>query len=580
MVSVGELSLRNTLLGFVGVHSDILHVKSHNILLRDDEEFRNDKKSVLIISGGGSGHEPFPVGFVGKGMLSAAICGEIFTSPSVTSCLASILLSSQNDPSREILMVINNYTGDRLNFGLAIEMARNIHKYENIKSIIIDDDCAIDNPRNSTGRRGLTAINLIMKIAGAMSAKGFPLTDIHEQCSSILNNRMIRTIGFTFQHNRNELNQIDIGYGIHGEAGALKLDNTKCFKTIIGILKQKLKIDEIKSDIIVLFNNLGGASEFIFYNFIKDFMDSINGNSFNVIKIYAGKFLTSLGKEGIGVSIMEIKDNSIIELLEHPTETASKYLFNIPLSYSHSTREMDFEVSKVDECPNHEDMIENVKMNEIEIMKKVLMKICHDINDARSDLNLMDKELGDSDTGDTLSRGACAILRELSKNNLNAGNPHKFLITLSDILMRSMGGSSGAIFSIFFQCASIAFRDCNKYCITNWLQALSNGIDGIMRYGKAEIGDRTLLDSLCVGYNEMKITFNDGNSLEAVQAFTKGCQIGCDKTKNMFPKSGRCAYAYADKDSDFKFSSKFPDSGAYVISIISNGILHVLQGLE
>ena len=147
-------------------------------------------------------------------------------------------------------MVINNYTGDRLNFGLAIEMARNIHKYENIKSIIIDDDCAIDNPRNSTGRRGLTAINLIIKIAGAMSAKGFALNDIHEQCSSILNNRMIRTIGFTFQHNRNELNQIDIGYGIHGEAGALKLDNSKCFKTIIGILRQKLKIEQIKCTLI------------------------------------------------------------------------------------------------------------------------------------------------------------------------------------------------------------------------------------------------------------------------------------------------------------------------------------------
>ncbi|XP_070498918.1 uncharacterized protein [Chironomus tepperi] len=514
-------------------------------------------------------------------MLSAAICGEIFTSPSVTSCLASILLSTQNDPNREILMVINNYTGDRLNFGLAIEMARNIHKYQNIKSIIIDDDCAIDNPRNSTGRRGLTGINLIIKIAGAMSAKGFPLNYIHEQCSSILNNRMIRTIGFTFQHNRNELNQIDIGYGIHGEAGALKLDNAKCFKSIIGILRHKLKITEIKSDIIVLFNNLGGASEFIFYNFIKDFMDSINGSTFNVIKIYAGKFLTSLGKEGIGVSIMEIKDNSIIELLEYPTDTAVKYLFNIPLSYSHNTREMDFQVPKVDESSKHEDEeLKNVKKYEIEIMKKVLMKVCHDINDARGDLNLMDKELGDSDTGDTLSRGACAILDELLKDNLNTDNPHKFLITLSDILMRSMGGSSGAIFSIFFQCASIAFRDCNEYCITNWLQALSNGIDGIMRYGKAEIGDRTLLDSLCVGYNEMKIAFNDGNMLEAVKAFANGCQIGCDNTKNMFPKSGRSAYAYADKDSDFKFISEFPDSGAYVISIISNGILNVLQGQQ
>lgn len=469
-------------------------------------------------------------------------------------------------------------------------MAKNIHKYQNIKSIIIDDDCAIDNPRNSTGRRGLTGINLIIKIAGALSLKGFPLNEIYQQCSAVLSNRLIRTIGFTFQHNINELNRIDIGYGIHGEPGALKLDNAKCFKSIIEILLKKLKLTDVKSDIIILFNNLGGASDYIFYQFINEFMDSINGfpsSSFNVIKVYAGKFLTSLNAEGIGVSIIEIKDNLIIELLEYPIDTPAQYLFNFPLNYSRNTREMDFQVSKMEredestsDRERHEDTSKNVKLNEIElIIKEILMKVCTDINDARCDLNIMDKELGDGDTGETLSRGSNAILDELSRNKLNIGNPHKFLITISDILMRSMGGTSGAIFSIFFQCASNSFTTCNEFSINNWLQALSNGIDGIMRYGKAEIGDRTLLDSLYVGYNEMKVSFNDGNSPEAVvKAFANGCQVGAEKTKTMFPKSGRSAYTMADKGPDYKFISKYRDPGTHVISIIANGIFNVLQG--
>lgn len=488
-------------------------------------------------------------------------------------------------------MVINNYTGDRLNFGLAIEMAKNIHKYRSIKTIIVDDDCAIENPRKSTGRRGLTGINLIIKIAGAMSIRGYKLNEIYQQCSSILNNRLIRTIGFTFQHSISELNQIDIGYGIHGEPGALKLDSAKSFKSIIDVLAKKLKLADINSDIVVLFNNLGGASDFIFYHFLQDFIESINDFSLNIINIYSGKFLTSLGKEGIGVSIMEVKDNLITELLEHPIDTpAVQHLFNFLPKCSQNTREIEFQVPSIKD-ETDEKFSCCVPKNEIELMREVLMKICHDLSDARVDLNQMDKEFADGDTGETFLRGSNAVLDELSRNSLNIGNPQKFLFNVSDTLMKSMGGTSGAIFSIFFQCASNAFtcndddekhkefRVKNEYSIHNWLQAISNGIDGIMRHTKADIGDRTLLDSLYVGFNEMKMSCNDGNTLEAsIKAFSHGCHVGAENTRQMFPKSGRSAYSMADKILDSKFISQFPDAGAHAILIISHAIFTVLQG--
>lgn len=226
-------------------------------------------------------------------------------------------------------MIINNYTGDRLNFGLAIEKARTVYKYRNIKAITINDDCAIDNPRHSTGKRGLSGINLVIKIAGAMSARGCSVSEIYERCTPLLQDRLIRTIGFSFHHHiSNELNDIEIGYGIHGEPGIIKIERSQNFMPIIDVMIKKLKVDEIKSDVILLINNLGGASEFIFYHFIRNFLAVLDDKQIKVIKVYGGKFLTSLGKEGIGVTVMEIKDRTLIEFLNYPINVPAKELFN------------------------------------------------------------------------------------------------------------------------------------------------------------------------------------------------------------------------------------------------------------
>lgn len=240
-------------------------------------------------------------------------------------------------------MIINNYTGDRLNFGLAIETARTVYKYQNIKAITINDDCAIDNPRHSTGRRGLSGINLVIKIAGAMSARGHSLNEIYERCSPLLQEHLVRTIGFSFHHSiTNELNAIEIGYGIHGEPGIIKIERSADFMPIIDVMIKKLKVDEIKSDVILLINNLGGASEFIFYHFIRDFLAALDGHQIKVIKVNGGKFLTSLGKEGIGVTIMEIKDRNLIDFLDDPINVPAKELFNHLEITSSET--MDFNV--------------------------------------------------------------------------------------------------------------------------------------------------------------------------------------------------------------------------------------------
>lgn len=138
--------------------------------------------------------------------------------------------------------------------------------------------------------------------------------------------------------------------------------------------------------------------------------------------------------------------------------------------------------------------------------------------------------------------------------------------------MTSMGGTSGAIFSIFLQCSSKAFIDSNEHSIANWTRALELGINGIMEHGKAKIGDRTLVDSLNDGYKAI-IKNKSGEILETLKAFADGCTKGAEATKDMKPKSGRASYSVGDCQD---FHSKYPDSGAYAISLIASSIFKSL----
>lgn len=162
-------------------------------------------------------------------------------------------------------------------------------------------------------------------------------------------------------------------------------------------------------------------------------------------------------------------------------------------------------------------------------------------------------------------------MKELSK--LSNLNPHAMLTTLSDILMNSMGGTSGAIFSIFFQCSSNAFVDVNEHSVANWIQAFSMGLKGIMEHGRAEIGDRTLVDALNYGYEALKDVKSE-EGLEALMAFADGCKRGAEMTKKLKPKSGRASYSVGDCK---EFYSKYPDPGAYSISLIADAIFKTFQ---
>lgn len=347
------------------------------------------------------------------------------------------------------------------------------------------------------------------------------------------------------------------------------MERQTTFAPIIIVLIEKLELDG-EQPVVILFNNLGGASEFIFYQFVTEFLQQARELSLNIVKVYAGRFLTSLSKEALSVTIMQVDDQKVLEYLELPVITPAGHLFNNPHEVCNPVVKR-FEILQiVDKDTKREP---KVSKDEAEVFTRIITKACNAAIAMKEKLNEIDSELGDGDTGTTVTRGAEALLDELKAKKVAVDDPCIMLLEISRVLQESMGGTSGAIFSIFFQCASPALTGEDPSSIENWAEALLLGMKGIEKHGKAEVGDRTLLDALNEGLVRIKskASLKQG-AAEVLKAFADGCFDGAEETKSTSPKSGRSAYTVCERGEDLQFKSSNPDPGALAISVLANAI--------
>lgn len=493
-------------------------------------------------------------------MLTASVCGEVFASPSVTNILSAITTSAR--PGSSILLIVTNYTGDRLNFGLAAEIARTKYGY-NVETLLVNDDCSIENARRSVGKRGLAGTILIQKIAGAMAARGCHLSDIHNFCNEILVNERIATVGFTFHDNLGKIENIEIGKGIHGEPGTLKIENEPNFERIVGIVLQKLfkkiprRNDRVrKPDVIVMFNNLGGASAFTMSTFANMFLKFAR-IEYDISLILEGTFMTSFNQEGISVTVLSLDQHkeTIIDYLKQSVKINANVPFNIMRDFSvpddHPVARYDseFPLEKVE----YDDRLYEIKHGEIgiEACKKSLLSICDNLIKAEAALNTLDTEFGDGDTGTQITAAAKAIVQALNGDKINVMHPAIMLHDISEVLQKNMGGSLGAILCIFLQGAAEAFifdEDAIELGHQQlWLLGVTFGIRAVQKYSLAEIGDRTMLDALQFGVEGLEKGIKEAPTvLDMIDGFATACEQGALKTKDMLPKSGRAAYMFSE----------------------------------
>ncbi|MDU4934414.1 MAG: dihydroxyacetone kinase subunit DhaK [Peptostreptococcaceae bacterium] len=293
-----------------------------NILVRKDAPV---KGKVGLVSGGGSGHEPSHGGFVGYGMLDAAVCGEVFTSPTPDQVYEAI---KEVNGGNGVLLVIKNYTGDVMNFEMAKEMAE-MDGIE-VDYVVVNDDVAVENSLYTAGRRGIAGTVFVHKIAGAKATQGATLNQVKEVANKVIKN--VRSMGMALSpctvpaagkpNFTLEENEIEIGMGIHGEPGTHKEEISSANDITTHLLDKILADIEIVEgeEVAVMVNGLGSTPLMELYIANKTVNEILTNKGIKIYNTFLGEYMTSLEMAGYSVSILKL-DDELKELLDAKADT-------------------------------------------------------------------------------------------------------------------------------------------------------------------------------------------------------------------------------------------------------------------
>jgi len=301
----------------------------HKALIRADAGDARDRQ-VAILSGGGSGHEPAHAGYIGAGMLSAAVAGEVFTSPSSDTVFAAIKAVAGKPGS---LLVVKNYTGDRLNFGLAAEMAR--AEGIPVEMVMVDDDVALRGTAQATGARGLAGTVFIHKLLGAAAAEGKDLAELVTIGKAAV--ASLGTMGVSFSAGTSpavgkpsfELGEqeMELGLGIHGEPGIKRMPMQPADQLTETLLSTILQHGKFSGPVAVMVNNLGATTTMELAIVARHAVRFLESKGFAVERIFAGTFLSSLDMAGISISVLGLNDERLRWL---DAETTAPAWPNVP----------------------------------------------------------------------------------------------------------------------------------------------------------------------------------------------------------------------------------------------------------
>lgn len=291
---------------------------------------KHDKTGkVGLVSGGGSGHEPSHAGFVGKGMLSAAVAGQVFTSPTPDQVLEGIKAA---DEGSGVFLVIKNYTGDVMNFDMAKELAE-LEDIE-VESVVVDDDIAVEDSTFTAGRRGVAGTVLVHKILGAAAEEGASLSELKTLAEAVVNN--LSSIGLALSPATNpevgkpgfelEEGEIEFGIGIHGEPGYRreKLQPSKDLaKEFVTQLKKEVNWSS-GDKFAVLVNGMGATplmEQFVFMNDIKALLADEEGLDLVFKKV--GDYMTSIDMAGLSLTLLKIEEEKWLNYLNTPVDVVT-----------------------------------------------------------------------------------------------------------------------------------------------------------------------------------------------------------------------------------------------------------------
>jgi dihydroxyacetone kinase len=512
--------------GLVRLHPDLALLPHSHVVTRAGAAGRG----VALISGGGGGHEPAHAGFVGAGLLHAAVSGDVFTSPSTDAVLVAIRAVAGPDG---VLLIVKNYTGDRLNFGLAAEMAR----AEGIPAdvVIVDDDVALETGDGIAGRRGIAGTVLVHKVAGAAAAAGLDLASVKAEAMAAI--AALGTMGVAlspctvpaagkagFRLNDDE---IELGLGIHGEAGVQRI-NILPADTLVEMLLTRIieqKALQPGDRVALLVNNLGGTPLMELMIVARKALSILEQRRIAVQRAWAGTFLTAIEMAGCSVSLLKLDDTRLARL-----DAAA----NAPgwvAGYAPQRIAPPTVAEREPEQPG----------TPSPRFEAALRTICAALIAAEPKLTAMDQAVGDGDLGLSMERGAQAVLDAIPR--LDLAHPPAALAALATLLRRVLGGTSGPLYAVFLLRASSSLSTAGTLAPQAWATAFTAGVEAIAQLGDGRAGDRTMLDALIPASQTFVAALQNGIASEAaLSQAASAARGGAEATASLTPRRGRSSY--------------------------------------
>ncbi|WVW82122.1 dihydroxyacetone kinase [Kwoniella bestiolae CBS 10118] len=544
---------------------------------------------VALLSGGGSGHEPAHAAFVGPGLLDAAVCGNIFASPNVAQVRRGVELVTGD---KGALIVVMNYTGDALHFGLAAEQYKASGRKGDVRVLLVQDDVAVSREQGTiVGRRGLAGTILVYKIASALSDQGANLDNVEDVAKYVTSR--LGTIGVGLDHchvpgtkageSHLEENQLELGMGIHNESGTHKLEIPSIAELVDQMLFKITNTNDpersyvpFKGDgsdeVVLLVNNLGAISELEIGGITSEAVKWLQSKNIKTRRVLSGTYMTSLNMPGFSLTLLLLPGKS--ESAKYSSSQILEYL-DAPASAPGwswtSGKEPGVVGEKVDEAA-----VEDKKGKEVDLAPtdpsefiSAIKRSCRALIAAEPELTKQDQIAGDGDAGLTLEAGAKALLKAIDSGKLNGKNVISDIGVIAEVVEEDMGGTSGALYSIFFAGLGKALRDAadagNKTTTPEvWSGAAAKALETLYKYTRARPPSRTLVDPLEAFIASLPSKGLNGAADDAQKA--------ADKTKELVAKAGRGAYVNQE---DLK-KREVPDPGAWGIWRIVDG----LRGFE
>ncbi|KAL2394116.1 Dihydroxyacetone kinase 1 [Exophiala dermatitidis] len=559
-----------------------LRLDAENKIIYAPEPWHGSSR-VSIISGGGSGHEPSFTGFVGDGFLSASVAGTVFASPSSRQVLTAI---ENVDGSKGVLVTVMNYTGDVLNFGVALEKAKARNPGLPIEMLVVGDDVGVPRSRaGKVGRRGIAGTVLVHKVTGAVAAAGFELQDVVRVGRLVADN--LASIGVSLSHvhvpgrPRGEAtegslgaDEVEVGMGIHNEAGCARRSGAEAeaSSVVAEMLRQLLDTTDSErnflpkrtSEMVVLVNNLGALSVLELSAVVTEVVDQLQQQyRIKPVRVFAGTFMTSLDGPGFSISLLNNLDTGVnktlLELLDAPSNVSG---WQVPAGEEVSSGKRGA-ASTTSETTTTGAQQECLLEADLDLAQRRLASGLKAIIAAEPEITKYDDIVGDGDCGTTLKRGAEAVLKSLSTS------PPQNIIALLDQVAAAvedtMDGTSGALYTIFLNSLTHYFKlragEKTTVDTTFWSKALESTLAALTKYTPAQVGDRTLMDALLPFAQSLQAT---GDFKQASQAAKEGAA----KTAAMRPGLGRSVYIGNEET----WLGKIPDPGAWGLSKFFEGL--------